>query len=83
MAFGPRLEKLLKKLYTPSSTINMALRGNDMTIVTNNNGEAIQLFIGKRKQDGNIRGDRYARVLKRDEQGNTIKDHWERKGPAS
>jgi len=34
-------------------------------------------------ESGSIKGERYARTLKKDSQGNLIKDHWELKGKAS
>jgi hypothetical protein len=41
------------------------------------------LFFGKRREDGTIKGERYARTLKHDKDGRLFKDHWELKGKAS
>jgi hypothetical protein len=40
-------------------------------------------IIGKQNGDGKVKGERYARVLKKDKDGKMIKDHWELKGKAS
>jgi hypothetical protein len=34
-------------------------------------------------EQGKIKGERYARTLKYDREGNLIKDHWELKGKAT
>lgn len=54
-----------------------------MTIKTNEDGDAILLFIGVRDKGGIIKGSRYVRILKYDKNQNKIKDHWEMKGKAS
>ncbi|WP_256013524.1 hypothetical protein [Desertivirga xinjiangensis] len=63
--------------------INLTFKGNDLAIKTNEDGEAILLFIGKLTSEGTVKGERYARRLKKDDKGNVIKDHWELKGKAS
>jgi hypothetical protein len=40
-------------------------------------------LFGKLKEDGTIKGERYARTLKYDKEGKIIKDHWELKGKAT
>jgi hypothetical protein len=50
---------------------------------TDKDGNAIQLFIGKAKDDGTIKGDRYSRTIIKDREGKVIKDYWERKGKAT
>jgi hypothetical protein len=47
------------------------------------NGDAFRAFIGKANKQGLIKGDRFSRTIKKDRQGNIIKDYWERKGKAS
>jgi len=79
-------DALIKKLgqpYAPSTMVDMVFKGNDLSFKTDENGNAILLFIGKRSNDGNIRGERYARTLKYDRDGQLIKDHWELKGKAT
>jgi hypothetical protein len=82
MALGIPVLKILSKQYQPDSKIDRVFKSYDLTFVTNEEGNPIQLFIGKRKPDGNIKGDRYSRVLKKDESGKIIKDHWDLKGKA-
>lgn len=76
------IKKLCKK-YTPSSSIDMQFRGADITFKTDDEGNPVLLFAGKRKENGDIKGLRYARVLRYDHDGNLIKDHWDLKGDAS
>jgi hypothetical protein len=80
MAIGAALLKLLGKKYEPSGVIDKVFGKYDLTFITDENGDPVQLFIGKRKENGHIKGDRYTRVLKKDAQGNRIKDHWDLKG---
>lgn len=53
-----------------------------MVVQSDKEGNVIRAFIGK-ADEGLTKGDRYGRILKWDEEGNVIKDHWERKGRAS
>lgn len=83
MALSDDLVKKLQKKYDPSSMVRMKFRGNDVAFKTDEEGNPIQLFLGREGEDGNIKGDRYARTLKYDREGKLIKDHWERKGRAT
>lgn len=83
MAIGSELEKKLSKQYEPSASLDFTFKGNDVTILTNNQGEAITLFIGKRKSNGAITGERYTRRLVKDESGKLVKSHWDNKGKVS
>jgi len=83
MKLSEDLQKKLHKIYEPSSVINMKYRGNDIAFKTDEQGNAILLFIGKMQQDGRIKGERYTRTLKSDREGRLIKDHWELKGKTS
>lgn len=83
MKLSEDLQRKLHKMHEPSSVINMKYRGNDIAVKTDENGNAILLFIGKMQQDGRIKGERYARTLKYDREGRVIKDHWELKGKAT
>jgi hypothetical protein len=81
MAIGSTLEKKLSKLYAPSSRIDEVFHGNDITIISNEKGEAIHLFIGKRNQDGSIKGEHYVRrILREPGSERIIKSHWDNKG---
>lgn len=82
MKLGEHLQTQLRKQYEPSALISMKYKGNDLAFKTDQQGNAVMLFIGK-NVNGKIRGHRYQRILKVDEQGIVIKDHWELKGRAS
>jgi len=83
MKLSEDLIKKLGKKHEPSAMLHTTFRGNDVSFKTDEDGNAVQLFVGKRKEDGNIKGDRYARILKKDKDGKVIKDHWDLKGKAS
>lgn len=80
MKLSADLLKRLGKKYEPSVMVYDRFRGNDLAFKTDEDGNAIQLFIGKLKEDGTIKGERYARTLKHDKNGKPFKDHWDRKG---
>lgn len=79
----PELEKMLKKKYEPSAMIEVRFKDKDISIKTDDAGNAILLFIGKRNEAGVVKGERYARTLKTNSEGAVIKDHWELKGKAT
>jgi hypothetical protein len=83
MALGEDLVKKLSKKFEPSTMLSMRYRSYDLAVKTDENGNAIQLFMGRANEQGTIKGDRYARTLKYDREGKLIKDHWERKGKAT
>jgi hypothetical protein len=76
----PPLMKILAKTYTASSMIDLKFGRYDISFKTDEKGRPILLFIGKRLANGTIAGNRYARRLAQDRQGNIIKDHWDHKG---
>jgi len=76
------LIKKLSKVYEPSSLIHFRFKQNDAAFKTDELGNPVLLFIGKKNEQGNIKGERYARTLKYDKDGTKIKDHWELKGKA-
>ncbi|MBF8962333.1 hypothetical protein I0P70_03655 [Pontibacter sp. FD36] len=81
MALGPKLIEKLNKLYTPDSRLDQHYNGKDLTLITNENGEAVTLFIGKRLEDGAISGERYVRKIVRDSKtGKVLRSHWDLKG---
>lgn len=82
MALGADLLKLLSKSYEPSSLIERKFRGYDIAFKTDEEGNPVLLFIGKKTASGTIRGQRYARRLVKDHEGRYIKDHWDDKGKA-
>jgi hypothetical protein len=83
MKLSDDLVKRLAKTFEPSTLIHDTFRGNDIAFKTDADGNAVQLFVGRRSADGTIKGERFARTLKRDRAGAIIKDHWENKGKAS
>jgi hypothetical protein len=83
MPINPKLQTILAKLYTPDSSVDLQYHGKDITILTNENGEAVTLFIGKRNEDGTITGERYARKFKTDSKTGKRSSHWDLKGKAS
>ena len=80
MALGADLQKKISQRYEASTIIPMRYRGNDLVVRTDDEGNAIVVFIGSKRDDGSIRGERYVRTLKRDSAGTVVKDHWECKG---
>lgn len=83
MSLGDDLLKKINQKFEPSTTVPMRYRSYDLVLVTDKEGNAVQLFMGRTNDAGVIKGDRYARTLKYDREGRLIKDHWERKGRAS
>ena len=81
MALSAKLEEKLSKVYEPSSRIDDHFKGNDITFITNERGEPVTLFIGKRRSDGAINGERYVRTIKRQADGVSVQSsHWDLKG---
>lgn len=83
MSLGEGLLKTINKKFEPSAKVSLRYKSYDLVVMTDKEGNAIQLFMGKANAEGIIKGDRYARTLKYDREGNLIKDHWERKGRAT
>ena len=80
MKMGEALAKKLSKKYEPSAIVNLRFRGYDMAAKTDDEGNPILLFIGKANEEGIIKGDRFARRLLKNKEGEVIKDHWDYKG---
>jgi hypothetical protein len=81
MPLHPELDKKLSKLYEPKTTIDEVFKGYDITFVTNEHGEPVLLFFGKRRPDGLIAGERYTRTIKRQPGSLEIKaSHWDNQG---
>jgi len=83
MKLQEELIKKLSKTYEPAAMIDMRFKEKDIAFKTDEKGNPVLLFIGNRGEDGNVKGERYVRTLKYDNNGNKIKDHWEKKGKAS
>jgi hypothetical protein len=82
MALGEELQKKLRKRFEPSSVVSMRYKGYDLSVKTDAEGNAVLLFIGERREDDTIKGERYSRTLRFDNNGNVTKDHWDLKGKA-
>jgi hypothetical protein len=83
MKLSEHLQKKLRQRYAVSSMVEMQYKGNTLRFKTDDEGNPVLLFIGKSSGDGRIKGERYARTLRRDPQGVLIKDHWDLKGKAT
>jgi hypothetical protein len=83
MKLSEDLQKKLSKLYEPSTMVEMKYKGYDLSFKTDEEGNAILLFMGKKTDQGTIKGERYARTLKKHREGKIFKDHWELKGKAT
>ncbi|WP_256004977.1 hypothetical protein [Pedobacter deserti] len=78
------LLKILGKTYAANEMLELTFGRYDLAIKTDNKGRAILLFLGhKDPQTGKIKGERFARRLVEDAEGNILKDHWDNKGKAS
>ena len=80
MSLNEKLTRKLNKQFEPSALINMRFAEKDIAFRTDENGHPVLLFIGEKKEPGLIKGERYTRILRFDEDGKKIKDHWELKG---
>ena len=83
MKLSEELIKKLQKKYEPSTMVNLRHKGNDVAFKTDKDGNAIQLFVGKKDEQGQIKGYRYIRTLLLGKDGNIIKDHWDLKGKST
>ena len=81
MPLHPELDKKLNKIYEPKTTIDDVFKGYDITFTTNEHGEPVLLFFGKRRPDGLIAGERYTRTIKRHPGSLEVKSsHWDNQG---
>ncbi|SMB84258.1 hypothetical protein SAMN00120144_0827 [Hymenobacter roseosalivarius DSM 11622] len=81
MPLHRQLSDKLSKLHEPSATIDDVFKGHDITFITNENGEPVTLFIGKRRPDDIIIGERYKRTIKRvPGSSQVVSSHWDLKG---
>jgi len=80
MKIGEKLLKVLSKKYTPSDMVSARFERYDLAMKTDEEGNAVMLFIGKLNEEGVIKGNRFTRVLIKDPSGKIIKDHWDHKG---
>lgn len=83
MSLNDEILKKINKKFEPLDKVSLRYKSYDLLLVTDKEGNAVQMFMGKLNEQGVIKGDRYARTLKYDRDGKLIKDHWERKGKAT
>jgi hypothetical protein len=83
MSLGTAILKILSKKYGPSTMVETTFKNYDLAFKTDEEGNPILLFLGKKNNEGNINGERYTRRMVKDENGTLIKDHWDLKGKAS
>lgn len=80
---GSPVLKILNKIYAPSTMVDVKFKKYDLSFKTDVEGRPVLLFLGKRNEKGEIKGERYARRLVFDKDGKVIKDHWDHKGKAT
>lgn len=80
MKIGEKLLKRLSKKYRPGEMIHQKFERYDLSFKTDEDGNPILLFIGTRREDGRIKGERFSRVLIKGINGDIVKDHWDCKG---
>ncbi|SNC67482.1 hypothetical protein SAMN06265337_1966 [Hymenobacter gelipurpurascens] len=81
MPLHRELDKKLSKTFEPSTSIDDVFKGYDITFVTNEHGEPVTLFFGKRRPNGLIAGERYTRTIKRQPGSLEVKSsHWDLRG---
>jgi hypothetical protein len=72
------LTKIANKKYESSGRHDLKLRNKDITLIVNDEGDAVTLFIGKRKPNGDVAGELYVRNFRTKNGVQT--SHWDRKG---
>lgn len=82
MVLGEEIMKILNKFYEPSSFVERSFKRYDIAFKTDDAGRPILLFIGKKDENGKLKGERFARRLVFGIDGQIVKDHWDNKGKA-
>lgn len=82
MKIGDKLLKQLNKKYAPDTMVNQKFGRYDLAFKTDDEGNPVMLFIGNLDEQGRIKGERFSRVMVKDQAGKLIKDHWDNKGKA-
>lgn len=83
MSLGTALLKILSKKYGPSMMVETTFKKYDLSFKTDQEGNPVLLFLGKRNAEGSIHGERYTRRMVKDENGILVKDHWDLQGKAN
>lgn len=66
MSLSADIIKKLNRKFEPATTTQFRYRSNDVVVQADEEGNAIRAFIGKANSDGIVKGDRYSRVPKKD-----------------
>ena len=81
MPLHPELDKKLSKTFEPKTSADDVFKGYDITFMTNEHGEPVTFFFGKRRPDGLIVGERFTRTIKRQPGTLAVKSsHWDNQG---
>jgi len=83
MKLGEPILKILNKSYPPLEMVEIKFKRYDLRFKTNEGGLPVLLFIGQKDEHGVIKGERFARRLKIQEDGQVLKDHWDHKGKST
>ncbi|QJD98494.1 hypothetical protein HH214_20185 [Mucilaginibacter robiniae] len=83
MKIGDELSKVLKKTYEPDTLVEMPFKRYDLAFKTDEQGRPYLLFMGKKDERGQIKGERFGRTIQQAPDGTIVKDFWENKGKAS
>ncbi|WDF66915.1 hypothetical protein PQ465_11420 [Sphingobacterium oryzagri] len=82
MALKEPVLKIVNKIYSPLSTIDLKFGRYDLRFTTDKVGRPTLLLIGRKNENDKIVGERYSRRLKIGPNGEVIKDHWDNQGKA-
>ena len=81
MALSKKITYFLEKIFAPDARIDDKMLGKHLTFITNEYGEPITLYIGTRRPDGAITGERYVRkIVRKPDSQQILKSHWDLKG---
>lgn len=83
MKLGEALLKKINAVQERAALVRLRFRDQDVVVRTDEEGQAVQVFLGRADTEGRIRGDRFSRTIVKDREGKVIKDYWERKGKAT
>lgn len=83
MNLGKDIRRILNRRYPPNTLVETKFKNLDLAFKTNQAGIPVLLFLGKKNEQGKIRGERYARRLKKSGDEQVMKDHWDHKGRAT
>ena len=83
MILGEEILKILNKVYEPNTMVETTFKRYDLAFKTDEAGRPVLLFMGTKDETGKIKGERFARRIATNREGEIIKDHWDNKGKSS